>query len=163
MKKTLKLCAVLLALGCLLALGACDKKEPDAPANTTPTPSTQQPDPQVPVTQPEQPQKDPKDELLEQANENKEELLAVMSSVVETYRGADLPEYYAKYPAKLGYPKLESADDITLEKGDDSCDLLINAKIDEVTLTVSVKHIEGGAEGSSPWMVVKTAFSGVKG
>lgn len=160
MKKTLKLCAVLLALGCLLSLAAC-KKEEDTPANTTPTPPVQQPETPVPVT-PAEPQKDPKDELLEQAQENKEELLEVLSSVVETYRGGDLPEYYAPYPAKLAYPKLESVDDISLEKGDDSCDLLINVKIDEVTLTVSVKHV-AGAEGSSPWMVVKTAFSGVKG
>ena len=137
MKKTLKLCAVLLALGCLLSLAAC-KKEEDTPANTTPTPPVQQPETPVPVT-PE-----------------------VLSGVVETYRGGDLPEYYAQYPAKLAYPKLESVDDISLEKGDDSCDLLINVKIDEVTLTVSVKHV-AGAEGSSPWMVVKTAFSGVKG
>ncbi len=163
MKKVLKIFAV--AMACVLLFAACQKQEEDKPANTE-TNNQHQTTPATPEENKDgekQPETDPKEEILAKAQEDKEAVLAVMESVVETYRSGTLPDYYAEYPAKESYPDLSSVDNLTLEKGGDDSDVNVYVKVGEQNLCVSLKYVEGTAEGSSPWMVVKTSFGGVKG
>lgn len=158
MKKVSKVLALVLA--CVMVFSACQKQENDTPANTQPTTPPPQTTPAVKEeNKTEEPKEDPKDKILALAEENKEEMLTVLSSVVDTYRSGTLPDYYEEYPAKLAYPKLESTDEISLEKGGES-DINLFVKIDNQTLCVGLKYVEGSA---NPWMVVSTAFGGAKG
>ncbi len=160
MKKVLKVVAV--AMACMVLFAACKNTE-DVPTATTPTTPPQSSESKPAEDKKEEvkePEADPKEELLKKAEEDKEALLNVMKSVVETYRSGTLPDYYAEYPAKEGYPTLESTDDITLAKGDADCDVIINVKVGNQNMAVALRYVEGSAD---PWMVVKTAFGGIKG
>jgi len=159
MKKVSKVLALVLA--CVMVLSACQKKEENTLANTQPTtpPATTTPA-QKEENKTEESKADPKDEILAKAEENKEEMLSVLSAVVNTYRDGTLPDYYEAYPAKLPYPKLESTDEIRLEKGGSDSDVNLFVKIDNQTLCVGLKYVEGS---TNPWMVVSTAFGGAKG
>lgn len=160
MKKVSKVLALVMA--CVMVFSACQKKENNTPVNTNPpAANTQTTTPaQKEETKTEEPKADPKDAILALAEENKEEMLNVLSGVVDTYRNGTLPDYYEEYPAKLPYPKLESADEISLEKGGSESDVNLFVKIDNQTLCVGLKYVEGS---ENPWMVVSTAFGGAKG
>lgn len=158
MKKVSKVLALLLA--CVMVFSACQKEEANTPANSETTTPTTQTTPAVKEETKTEEKVDPKDEILAKAEDNKEEMLTVLSSVVDTYRSGSLPDYYEAYPAKLAYPKLESTDEISLEKGDGDSDVNLLVKVDNQLLCVGLKYVEGSA---NPWMVVGTSFSGAKG
>ena len=159
MKKVSKVLALVLA--CVMVFSACQKQEENTPVNSdTPPQNTQTTTPAQKEETKEEPKADPKDEILAIAEENKEEMLTVLSGVVDTYRNGTLPDYYEAYPAKLAYPKLESTDEISLEKGGSDSDVNLFVKIDNQTLCVGLKYVEGS---ENPWMVVSTAFGGAKG
>lgn len=86
-----------------------------------------------------------------------------MKSVIANYRSGNIPDYYEAYPAKESYPALESVDDITLEKGDATCDVLVYTPVGKQNLCVALQYVDGAAEGSNPWMVVAVSFIGAKG
>lgn len=158
MKKMLKVLA--LAMACMMLFSACQKQQENVPANTDPAPQ-QTTTPEKPAEEKkEETPADPKDEILAKAEADKEAMLGVMQAVVDTYRSGTLPDYYEEYPAKVSYPKLESTDEITLEKGSGDTDVLVNVKVDNLNLCVALRYIEGS---ENPWMVVKTAFGGIKG
>ncbi len=159
MKKMLKVFA--LAMACMMIFSACKKQPENVPANTDPVPPQTTTTPEKPVEdKKEEPKVDPKDKIFAKAEADKEAMLDVMKTVVDTYRNGTLPDYYEEYPAKVSYPKLESVDEITLEKGSGDTDVLVNVKVDKLNFCVALRYVEGT---ENPWMVVKTAFSGVKG
>ncbi len=163
MKKSIKFLAVIMA--CMFLFAACDQKKPqDTPTSTNPTESTP-PTATKPVEdekkeEVKEPEKDPKEEILAKAEEDKEAMLEVMNGVVAAYRSGELPDYYAEYPAKEGYPDLSSADNLSLSKGDSDSDVYINVKVGNQNMAVALQYVEGS---ETPWMVVGTSFSGVKG
>lgn len=162
MKKVSKVLALVLA--CVMVFSACQKAEENTPANSTtpsaPAQTTPAQKEESKTEEPKQEAEDPKDAILSLANENKEEMLNVLSAVVDTYRSGTLPDYYEAYPAKVAYPKLESVDEISLEKGDGDSDVNLFVKVDSQTLCVGLKYVEGS---ENPWMVVSTTFGGTKG
>ncbi len=160
MKKMLKVFA--LAMACMVIFSACKKQPENVPANTDPVPPQTTTTPAKPAEdkKEEEAKVDPKDEILAKAEADKEAMLGVMQAVVDTYRSGTLPDYYEEYPAKVSYPKLESTDEITLEKGSGDTDVLVNVKVDKLNFCVALRYVEGS---ENPWMVVKTAFGGVKG
>ena len=156
MKKMMKVLAVACAVMMLMA--ACQKKEPEKPAENT-APQTQT---ETPAEDKKEPEADPKDEILKKAEEDREALLETVKAVVETYRGTDIPDYYAPYPDKEEYPVLESAENLVIDKGDDSCDVQVYVNLggnSQKKMCVSLKHVES----DSPWMVVATSFGDIKG
>ncbi len=162
MKKSIKFLAVIMA--CMFLFAGCNQKKPqDTPASTTPTESNP-PVATKPVEEEKEevkePEKDPKEEILAKAEEDKEAMLEVMNDVVATYRSGELPDYYAEYPAKESYPDLSSADNLSLSKGDSDSDIYINVKVGNQNMAVALQYVEGS---ETPWMVVGTSFSGVKG
>ena len=161
MKKVLKIAA--LAMACMMLFAAC-KKEESKPTSTTP-PAQQQTTESKPVENKpvEEPKVDPKEEMLAKAEQDKEVVLAVMKTVVDNYRSGNVPDYYEEYPSKEAYPKLESVDEIKLEKGDDSCDVLAYVPVGKQNLCIALQYVNGVAEGTNPWMVVAASFVGIKG
>ena len=160
MKKGLKVFALVMA--CMMIFAACKKEEENTAVNTTP--DTQQNTEVKEETKPEaEPEVDPKEEMLAKAEEEKENILEAVQSVIANYRSGNIPDYYEAYPAKESYPTLESVDDITLEKGDATCDVLVYTPGGNQNLCVALQYVDGTAEGSNPWMVVAVSFMGVKG
>lgn len=158
MKKLLKVLAV--AMACTLLFAACQKEEESTAVNTETTQQQTETKQEETKTEETTEAVDPKEAILAKAEEDKEAILSVMETVVDTYRSGTLPDYYEAYPAKESYPDLSSVDNITLEKGDSSCDVNVYVKVGEQNLCVSLTYLEGS---ENPWMVVKTAFGGVKG
>ena len=158
MKKMMKVFA--LAMACMMNFSASQKKpQENTPVNTQP--SQQQTTETKPSEEKkEEPKADPKDEILAKAEADKEAMLGVMQAVIDTYRSGTLPDYYEAYPAKEAYPALESTDEISLEKGSGESDVLMNVKVGNLNLCVSLKYVDGS---ENPWMVLKTAFGGIKG
>lgn len=166
MKKMVKILA--LAMACTIIFTACNRKEENnVQTNTSTNQNTNVQQTSKPAETPnktenkteETPKVDPKAEILEKAKADPEAMLAVMNSVVETYRSGVLPEYYEAYPAKVSYPDLSSAENLRLEKGSDDCDVYVNVKVGEQNMCVSLRYVEA----ENPWLVVRTVFSGVKG
>lgn len=158
MKKSLKVFALLMA--CMMIFSACQKQEPNTPTNTQPTQPQQTTETKPSEEKKEEAKADPKDEILAKAEADKEAMLAVMQAVIDTYRSGTLPDYYEAYPAKTAYPNLESADVLTFEKGSGDVDVLMNVKVENLNFCVALKYVEGS---ENPWMVLKTAFGGIKG
>lgn len=158
MKKALKVFALVMA--CMMLFAACKKEDTPANGTTEVPPVTEEK--KEPVKE-EEPKTDPKEEMLKKAEEDKEAVLSSLKSVIETYRSGNLPDYYEEYPEKESYPALESVDEVKLEKGDDSCDVLAYVPVGNQNLCVALQYVEGAAEGSSPWMVVAVSFVGIKG
>ena len=167
MKKIIKVLA--LAAACTMIFAACNRKEENIQTNTNTNQNTntnvqqttkpaEKPNKEENKTE-ETPAVDKKAEILEKAKADPEAMLAVMNSVVETYRSGVLPEYYEAYPAKVSYPDLSSAENLRLEKGSDDCDVYVNVAVGEQNLCVSLRYVEA----ENPWLVVRTVFSGVKG
>ena len=162
MKKVLS--GVALALACVMLFAACQKEEQNTPTSTTPPAQQQTTETKPQENKPaEEPKVDPKEEILAKAEEDKEAVLAVMKTVVDNYRSGNVPDYYEAYPSKEAYPKLESVDEIKLEKGDDSCDVLAYVPVGNQNLCIALQYVNGAAEGTSPWMVVAASFVGIKG
>lgn len=157
MKKWMKVLA--LAMACMMIFSACQREvENDTPVNSTT--ENQQTEEKEEENKEEEPEADPKDEILAKAKEDSEVVLETLKGVIETYRSGTLPDYYEAYPDKLAYPELDSVDAMTMEKGDGDCDVNVFVKAGNQTLCVSLKYVEGS---ENPWMVVKTAFGGIKG